>query len=471
MEAEAKRFAIRSVRALAAVIAFSSLIWACGGDTGNGAAPTPLPTSTLAPTSTPTPTTPTPTPTPTPLPPVATNSSLFAVDCETQRAYVPLPLLNNNLDGQVAVLDLSVDPDTTDPRIATLDMGLQFYIPQAAAALTGKGTVLVLSDDGFHDGFVQIINESINSFQNVSFPSGSRPSEGDGVTYDPVNDSAVVSMDDSVLACPGPVGSCTGIAALDLSSKTFGLFFNTVGSIDTVGLDPTVPLTLASSRLIEPLLFASNLTSVPVCTLDDPTLTGLNADPDTAAVDPTTHVWVVGDFTSPTATAINLNGASFTSGAGCVLNEPGTPPNSIAHDTGTGTGMPGVAVNPVTHQALLTGNQNDDVALITLPTTPVAQLSSSMITSVNGTLPLDPEGGPVILTVIPYGVVADSCNNFGYVIDQQRRFLIQIDLAQFQKNPGGISTHLAAGSCAGTTSPAACDNGNGVKFFPLPGVQ
>lgn len=414
---------------------------------------------------------PTPTPTPTPLPPIATNSSLFAVDCKTQRAYVPLPLLNNNLDGQIAVLDLSVDPDTTDPRIATLDMGLQFYLPHAAAALAGKGTVLVLSDDGFDDGFVQIINESINSFQNVSFPSGSRPSDTDGVTYDPVNNSAVVSMVDSVLACPGPVGSCTGIAALDLSSKTFGLFFDTVGSIDSFGVDPTVPLMLASSKSIEPLLFASNLATAPVCTLDDPTLTGLNADSDTAAVDPTTHVWVVGDFTSPSATVINLNGATSTSGAGCVLNEPGVPPNSIAHDTGTGTGMPGVAVNPVTHQALLTGNQNDDVALITLPTTPVTQISAGMVSSVYGILPANPEGGPVILNVAPYGVVADSCDNFGYVIDQQRRFLIQIDLAQFQNNPGGISTHLPAGSCAGTTSVAACDNGSGVKFFPLPRVQ
>jgi hypothetical protein len=55
----------------------------------------------------------------TPPPPSKTSpgSGLFAVDCAKNRAYIPLDTFNGSGNGQVSVINLGVDPDTTDPRI------------------------------------------------------------------------------------------------------------------------------------------------------------------------------------------------------------------------------------------------------------------------------------------------------------------------------------------------------------------
>ena len=63
----------------------------------------------------------------------ATNTSIVAVDCKRQRAYVPLQFLSDAGNGQLAVLDLSIDPDQGNPVIAIIDLGF-FALPPAAAA-------------------------------------------------------------------------------------------------------------------------------------------------------------------------------------------------------------------------------------------------------------------------------------------------------------------------------------------------
>lgn len=399
----------------------------------------------------------------------ATSASVIAVDCTRQRAYVPLDFFNDAVHGQVAVFDLSVDPDQGDPLVATIDLGMT-ALPRAAAVAIKSGTVLVLADDVLNTGQLLLINESDLSITSFPFPTGSRPDETDGVVVDPKNDTALVSMNDSLNDCTGGPGSCTGQAVFDLTSHTFGPLILVGSGVDNFALDATSDASLAPSDTVTPLLYAVDLSRQSTCTLNDGNISDLNADPDGIAVDPSTSIWVVGSFESPIVTVLNLNDSSFTSGPQCVLNEGGTPPNSVNYDTQTGAaGMPGAVINPVTHQALLTAESTNQIALLNLPATRLGQLTAPSITSVHSTIPNDPLGNAFDAADFPYGAAVDSCNNLGYVLDDLRTFLVQIDLDKFGKNPAGISTPLPAGSCAAATTSFQCDNGSGIRFFPLPG--
>jgi len=411
-----------------------------------------------------------------PKPGPATNSSIIAVDCQRQRAYVPLLALNGSLHGQVAVLDLSIDPDQGDPTITIIDIGL-IALPRSAAVDLETGTVLVLADNVVDTGALLLINEAGNTFTTIPLPAGSRPNENSGVVVDPVNNRALVSMVDASTCTnviPGVAsGGCTGTAVFDLASRTFGPLSLTLIDVDAFALDPTSSVSLGTSDpfLSELLAFDLNSFGPVTCQLDDDNLKNLFADPDATAVDPNTDVWVVGNFESPIATVINLDGATFT-GLGtmdCHLNEGGTPPNSVNFDTGTGAdGMPGVAINPVTHQALMTADAGSQIALLSLPSKPTKQLKESKVSGVSSTIPKDPNGNDFTSAAFPYGTVTDSCHNLGYVVDDTRSFLAQIALKKLGKNPSAISTALPPGTCASIATSFQCDNGAGIKFYPIP---
>jgi DNA-binding beta-propeller fold protein YncE len=399
----------------------------------------------------------------------ATNSSIFAVDCKRQRAFVPLPNLNVLLHGQVAVLDLSVDPDETNPLLEIIDIGIT-ALPRAAAVDPKSGTVLVLADNVNDTGILLLINEANDALSTFSFPAGSRPSETSGIVFDPKNNTALVSMTDASVDCTTGAGSCTGQAVFDLASETFGPLILTTNPIDSFGLDSSTDISIGSSDLISPQLFAFDVPNRLACFLDDQNVETLDSDPDAMAVDPTTGIWIAGNFESPVASVINLNGSEFSGSVSltCALNEGGTPPNSVNHDTGTGaSGMPGVAINPATHQALMTAEASDEIALLSLPSRPVKQIAAAQVTSVNSTIPDDPTGNLFEAAEFPYGTVADSCHNLGYVINTERTFLAQIDLKLFNRNAAAIGTALPAGTCAGVVTQFQCDNENGVKFYPL----
>jgi hypothetical protein len=124
----------------------------------------------------------------------------------------------------------------------------------------------------------------------------------------------------------------------------------------------------------------------------------------------------------------------------------------------------------VTHQAFLIEDGDPGITLLSLPTAKVSQIDSSMVTSVVSSIPNDPEGNPWYTQADPYAVAGDICHNLGYAMDDTSRWLVQVDLTKFQANPSTISTALPSGNCKGTSTTFACDNGNGVKFFPLPPV-
>jgi hypothetical protein len=244
--------------------------------------------------------------------------------------------------------------------------------------------------------------------------------------------------------------------------------------VNAFGLLPKTQLTISTSDLAAFLLLVPHLSDPPtLCLLIDDNIVNLDADPDGVGVDPTTNIWVLGNFESPQVSVVNLNGSQF-SGLGtdtCSLDEGGTPPNSVNHDTQVGSiGMPGVGVNPLTHKALITADSSNEIALLSLPTAKVKQLTDSEVKSVHSSIPTDPLDAPFQAAEFPYGTNIDTCHNLAYVIDDFRTFLVQINLAKLQKNPAAIATALPAGSCASLATTSQCDNGHGIRFFPLPTV-
>ena len=467
------------LRGLGAAIVVLLLLSGCSSGSGSSSptptasvTPTSAPTSTATATATPTASpsaTPTATVTPTPVP-VANNASIFAVDCTTQKAYVPLNYLGTDGNGQVAVLDLSVDPDAKDPRIATLSTGFP-DLAASAAADPIHGQIFVSDENAGQTGELSIIQESNNAITSYPFPTGSAPSPTDGVVYDPTTSTALVSMSDALLSCSGFSGSCTGTAIFNATTGAFSNF-NQSKAITNFALDTSSQISLANAITLAPNAYALDVANNQLCQFSDLNLSALNGEPDGVATDPSTGIWVMGNYSSSLATVLNLDSATFSPQPNCTLNESGTLPNSINFQTnGAGNTMPGVAVNPATHQALMTGNVNSQIALLSLPSQAVHQIDSSMVTGVQATVPDNPSGNPWVSATYPYGVVADTCHNYGYILDNQANFLVQIDLSKFQSTPTAISTALAKGSCAGTSTAFLCDNSNGVKFYPLPSVK
>lgn len=443
-------------------------IWLMLSGCGGSSASSPSPTSSASPTPT---VAPTASPTPTPVPQAASNASVFAVDCTTQRAYVPMPFLSAT-GGEMAELDLSVDPAQKDPRIGTINLGIDGYLPRAAAADPIDGEVFITSDNGLNTGNLQLLNETSGALTTYPFPTGSRPRTTDGVVYDTKTGTAMVSMSDAVADCTAASGGCTGVALFNLAKAQFGSLLVTGDILDGFAYDGAGNLALGSAQALSPNLIGVNPATPIACQFTDDNIVGLNANPDAIAVDPTTNLWVVGNLDSSSASVINLNGSSFSAPPNCQLSEGGTPPNSVNFNTQSSTSMAGASINPLTHQALISGNLSNQVALLTLPAKPVSQLTSAMVSGINSGLPQDPLGNDSIAATYPYAVVVDSCHNFGYILEEQGNFLVQIDLAAFQSNPAAIGTALPTGQCAGTTSTTfSCDNGAGVKFFPLPTVQ
>jgi hypothetical protein len=381
--------------------------------------------------------------------------------------------MENPLSAQVAVLDLSVDPDTTDPRLTTID--LKHAGPAQEAAIAPKpGLLLVTSGSVAATGFLDAINESDDTpvaGSPFSFPIGSRPLPSDGVVFDARHNRALLSMTSTPVTCANTT-ACTGMALFSLATHSFGPLMQFDGAVNSFGFDPSAQISLAPADQISPLVNGINAAGNVACTLNDGSLNDIPADPEGAAVDPGTGIWVVGNFNDVTTTVINLAGATFSGTTPpCDLLEAGTPPsNSLNFDTGAGEFLPGVAINPVTHQALLTGLLDNQIALLSLPKTRVKFISPSDLDAVSAILPTEPDGIQFEANILPYSGSIDTCHNRAYVVNALETFMVEIDLTKMQKNPNAISTALPAGNCKGTSTTLACDNNNGVRFFPLPGV-
>ena len=408
-----------------------------------------------------------------PRPPAVTaaGSGLVAVDCKRQRAYVPLNTLGLGENGKVAVIDLSVDPDVADPRLATVAL-THSDIPTGTAFDNDHSLILVVSGQSGSGGFVDIIDQATNTLvagSPFAFPAGSQAGFFGQVLYNPTTHLAIIGVCDNASCSSGSPN--TGIVTFNPVSHAFGSV-----------IPANYPETFALNQNTNVVIDASDDDSTGqiggvqvgngrACTLSD---SNIGDDNDGSSFDSVTNIAVVSNEAT-NATVINLNKSSFAPGSGtpCTLNEGGTPPNSVLV-TGLPSSTAGSAVDAINHWAFLISDDENGMALLTLPTSKVAQLTPANITSVSSTFPADPLGSGWGTKGDPYAVSVATCTALphkGYAVNSNFTFLAEVDLTTLKNTPLVIPTAPPAGNCAGTTSTVTkCNNLNGVIFFPLPGV-
>ena len=412
------------------------------------------------------------TPTSTPTPIVgSTGSGLFALDPTKQLAFVPLlnspdPVSGNS---RVSVLNLAANPNTTDPRIATVVLG--HPDSPTGTALDAPAALVIVVSGQQGTGFVDLIDENTNALLTptpITIPGNSEPGPTGQVLFDSTRGLAVLGVQDGT-GCPS-TGACTGIITFDPVAKTFGTL-----------VPANYPETFAFNPLTQQVLDASDASSAGntqvvdlqgnrTCALADANLGG---DQDGASFDTSTNIVVISNEDG-TATVLNLNGSTL-SGAGqqCTVTEGGTNPNSVLV-SGLPSSTAGSAVNSDTHQAFLIEDDSAGISLITMPSAPVTQISAGQLSTIMSSLPNDPNNCPWATQGDPYAVAVDAVHNVGYAANgffsstAGATFLVQVDLAKFQSNPTLIPTALPSGQCTGTTTTFGCNNNNGVVFFALP---
>ncbi len=394
---------------------------------------------------------------------LTTGSGLFVVDCNTAKAYVPLlfepdPVTGN---GRIAVVDLSVDPDQQDPRLSTIVLS-HADDPTGTAMDLDDGLVIAVSGSSGNGGFVDLIDtntDTLTSDSPIAMPAGTEPGSTGQVLYDPVRKVAIIAVQANS-ACTS--GNCTGFVVFDPRSRSFSSVIAANYS-ETFAFDAGQNIVVnASDDDNAGEIGIVDIAQRQTCLLTDP---NIGSDSDGASVDFNTSIAVISNEDG-SVTVLNLRGVAFSqNGSSCVATEPGTTPNSVLVD-GLSGDMAGSAVNPKTHQAFVIEDGDDAIALLTLPASPVSQLALSMISTVESNIPGRPDGWSFEPQSDPYAVAIDVCNNVGYAVSDDFKWLVGIDLGKMAKNPASIDTSLPAGSCAGTSR--SCDNGKGVRFFPLP---
>jgi len=400
-----------------------------------------------------------------------TAPGLFALDAVNQLAFVPLLNSADSTTGnaRVAVLNLSANPNTTDPRKATVILGHP-ESPTGTALDAQDGIVIVVSG-GSGTGFVDLIDETTDVLLTptpIPIPGNSEPGPTGQVLFDSARRVAVIGVT-AAPSCPIPK-ACTGVITFDPITTTFGSLIQ-ANYPETFAFNPTTQqLVDASDQNPSGASQIVDLTGNRTCALSD---SNLGSDQDGASIDTATNVVIISNEDG-TATALNLNGSTLSgSGTSCTVTEGGTSPNSVLL-----SGLPpvtaGSAVNSSTHQGFLIEDTSNGLTLVTMPPNPVTQITASQLSTVISSAPNDPNGCKWLSQGDPYAVTVDTVHNLGYAVGSPlvspagATFLMQVDLSVLQNNPAKIPTALPGGQCMGTPSAFGCNNENGVIFFPLP---
>ena len=468
--------------------------------------PTPTPSVTPTPTVTATPTvTPTITPTPTPTPGGSNASSMIGIDPNLGEAFVPispppdpstLPPGGNAVKTKstvkatsnavannpaIVVIDTTVDPDSTDPFLASAELSHDDPITGLAVDST-DGLVIIVSGQFGEGGFVDLFDENTNELtanSPITMPTGSEPGEFGQVIFNPTTDQALISVVANS-SCPED-SDCTGFLPFTPSATSPGF-----GGLIPATYPQSFGFNTESQQLIDvPSSEPGTISVVDLvkgeCILTDSNLTNGGELPQSGAIDATTDLAVIGGDTVPelngTTTIVNLFGSTLNgTPPACTVAEGGETPNS-QQVTDLQPGNLISAVNSFTHNAFIATSGTDAVTLIQLPDTTNTQFPGIPGSPQLTQLPNDPNDCPWVAQGFPNGVAIDETNNFAYavnstdcIVDDQPSFLVQIDLNAFEDFPDGIATFLGEGPCANTTTPLNCNNFNGVVYFPLPTV-
>lgn len=398
--------------------------------------------------------------------------SSIGINAAKHLAYVPAGV-NGGGYGQIAVINLAVDPNKTNPLVRMITLSHQDE-PEAVLYYAKKNLILVTSGSSGAGGYLDVFDASTYAPATnspFSFPTGSQSGYVGNIGLlsgkffnDPADNYAVVSVCDNATCSSGAMG--TGLVAYDLDLSGFyetatanypeymAANFNTGLIVDASDDDLPGQIGIIDSQ--------GN-----ACVLSDSNLEG---DNDSAALDPTTNLVVVSNETGD-ITVLNLNGGTFSTAVSpCTFTEAGTTPNSAVL-TGFSDVLEGGVANPNTHKAFLVGDGDPTIALISLPTKPVKQLTASMLSGQQTMMPDDPFGDTWYPSSNPSFVAINPATNKAYTTYDG--FLAQIDLAKFAKNPSAISNSLPTTSQCGssygvTGTVAACSNaGNAVVFYPF----
>jgi hypothetical protein len=318
------------------------------------------------------------------------GTGVLAVDCTLQRAYIPLNTADVNGNGQVSVIDLTVNPDVTDPRVATVSL-THPDMPSGTAFDNDHSLIIVVSGKSSGvDGFVDLIDEKTNTLvagSPFAFPAGSQSGYFGQALYDSTNHLAILATCDSATCSSG--NALTGFVTFNTMTHAFGTIVAANYPEAFAFNNKTNLIIDASDNDSSGQIGGIDQANARACTLTD---TNVGSDNDGSSFDNSTGIVVVSNEAT-NATVINLNQSSFAPGSGspCTLNEGGTPPNSVLV-----TGLPdetaGSAVDPDNHWAFLISDGSSGMALLTLPTEPVAQLVDADITAVSSSFPNDPTG-------------------------------------------------------------------------------
>jgi hypothetical protein len=290
------------------------------------------------------------------------------------------------------------------------------------------------------------------------------------VLYDATAHRAIVATCDTAF-CFSTGSPLTGFVTFNTISHAFGTIVPANYAEAFAFNDKSGVLIDASDSDNNGEIGGVELTKARACTLSDSNIGG---DNDGTSFDSSTNIAVISNEAT-NATVINLNGSSFapSTGTPCTLNEGGTPPNSVLV-TGLPSATAGSAVDAVNHWDFVISDGGPGMALLTLPTRPVANLVPGDITATSSNFPDDPLGALWRTAGDPYAVAVASCTALphkGFAVNRTFTFLAEVDLQTLLSTPLVIPTAPPAGQCAGTASTVTkCNNLNGVVFFPLPGV-
>ncbi len=385
-----------------------------------------------------------------------TQGSMVAVDCGKKLAYVArASLLAGDGDGAVEILNFGVNPDSTNPHRAFIDLGHPDY-PTAVALVPG-GLLVVASGNNGHGGFIDLVKAKTGQVVGgpFSLPSGADVDSAGQAVYDSVRRSAVIAT-----------SSPDGFVLFDLRKKTFGTIIPASASRG-FAVAARQNFLLGSSIPMGAALDVIDLTNQTACALDDANLHS-EISPDSALLDRKTNIAVIGDSGAADAVVLNVNRATFSgTEPACTLNEAGLQPNSTLVTFSNPGARPSAILNPRSHQVFLSG-AGTQISLMTLPKNSTDAITAAMISDLDGDLPpLEPNLTPTATQVSPYAAAIDSCRNAALVRDAQDAYLVHIDLGKFKSSPALIGSSLPPGNCSGTTTTLGCDNANGVTFFPL----
>ena len=351
------------------------------------------------------------------------SQGLIAIDTIKNIGYVPIYTHDTLGNGQIAVVDLNVGVANPILKLISLT-GTSTAI--ASNFFADNGRVYVLAANG-SNVVVHVIKSSDNTIE-FSIPCPGLTFDGSfgGVIVDGKRNHVVVAgtstiglLDISTATptwLPNSIVSLNGTDSFSLNSETGVIFVSSDGSMSTID-STTLPMTQRQ--------YAANLGTT-----------------DGVAFDSLTGMMIVTPEFQDLAYVINMNELPAT-GTGAA---PTFQVNGIGTSAPVGEGPGGqVAVNVLSHQALVADEFGHNLRLVQMPTATVtgAATATNAFTVAAAILPKPLIGGTATQLGMrgdPNSVTIDPARNFGYVLaDTQASyhgfnvnfplFLVRVDLS------------------------------------------